>query len=209
VEKIDDNTRRGRPRGFDETAVLESALQLFWRQGFSGTSYSDLTQATGLNKPSLYAAFGDKEALFAATLDRYDQGPQARLTMDFAECSGFHAGLSALLNGYAELYTSGDIPCGCMVTSALSEARGPDFSPGLREKLQLMSSRGRSRIEGRISRAAAEGELPPGADVEGLTVFVMTFGLGLATAARAGAGLPALQAAIAVAMEAVPQVARA
>ena len=62
---------RGRPRAFDAEAALDRALQVFWRQGYEGTSLSDLTKATGLNRPSLYAAFGNKEALFRKALDRY------------------------------------------------------------------------------------------------------------------------------------------
>src|SRR5580658_8616083 len=68
----------GRPRAFDTDLALDQAMQLFWRKGFLGTSLSDLTEAMGINRPSLYAAFGNKEELFRRALDRYaETGPGA------------------------------------------------------------------------------------------------------------------------------------
>ena len=62
--------RMGRPRAFDINGALDRALQVFWRKGYEGASLSDLTKAVGVNRPSLYAAFGDKRALFRKALDR-------------------------------------------------------------------------------------------------------------------------------------------
>src|SRR5882757_8313605 len=74
----------GRPRSFELDKALDSALQVFWRKGYEGASLSDLTTAMGINRPSLYAAFGDKEALFRKVLDRYAEGPggHARKALD-------------------------------------------------------------------------------------------------------------------------------
>src|ERR1700682_5422195 len=69
--------RLGRPRSFDIDGALDRALRVFWRKGYEGASLSDLTRAVGVNRPSLYAAFGDKEALFRKALDRYLNGPAA------------------------------------------------------------------------------------------------------------------------------------
>jgi AcrR family transcriptional regulator len=65
----------GRPRSFDTGNALDRAVDVFWRKGYEGASLSDLTRAMGINRPSLYAAFGDKEQLFRKVLDRYDEGP--------------------------------------------------------------------------------------------------------------------------------------
>src|ERR687895_845688 len=67
----------GRPREFDQDEALDTALEVFWRQGYEGTSLGELTVAMGINRPSLYAAFGNKEALFRKALDRYVDGPAA------------------------------------------------------------------------------------------------------------------------------------
>jgi AcrR family transcriptional regulator len=65
----------GRPRSFDGDVALDRALEVFWRQGYEGTAISDLTKAIGINAPSLYNAFGNKEQLFVKVLDRYAEGP--------------------------------------------------------------------------------------------------------------------------------------
>ena len=65
----------GRPRGFDVDKALERALNVFWRKGYEGATLPDLTPAMGINRPSLYAAFGNKETLFRKAIDRYSEGP--------------------------------------------------------------------------------------------------------------------------------------
>src|SRR5436309_14908630 len=74
---------RGRPREFDREAALEQAIDVFWRHGYEATSISDLTSAMGINPPSLYAAFGDKETLFMEAVERYQQARLAEVTRAF------------------------------------------------------------------------------------------------------------------------------
>ena len=69
--------QKGRPREFDADEALDRALEIFWRKGYEGASLAELTEAMGINRPSLYAAFGNKEALFRRALDRYAEGPAA------------------------------------------------------------------------------------------------------------------------------------
>ena len=85
--------QKGRPRGFDAAEALDKALHVFWQRGYEGTSLSDLTEAMGINRPSLYAAFGNKEELFRRALDRYvEKGPGAVYRKALAEPT---AGLSS------------------------------------------------------------------------------------------------------------------
>jgi len=97
--------RMGRPRSFDIDGALGRALQVFWRKGYEGTSLSDLTRAVGVNRPSLYAAFGDKEALFRKALDRYLNGPAAYTQKALKEPTA-RAVVERLLRGAADLNTA-------------------------------------------------------------------------------------------------------
>src|SRR6202162_5101287 len=106
--------RMGRPRSFDLDEALDSALQVFWRKGYEGTSLSDLTKAVGVNRPSLYAAFGDKEALFRKVLDRYLKGPAAYTQEALREPTA-RAVVERLLLGAADLNTDRRNPGGCII----------------------------------------------------------------------------------------------
>src|SRR5438128_6606080 len=105
----------GRPRGFDMTKALDSAMEVFWRKGYEGASVADLTEAMGINSPSLYAAFGSKEGLFRAVLERYDQRRKGFMEKVLAAP---HAESVAqlFLEGVAEFAadTSGRTPAGCL-----------------------------------------------------------------------------------------------
>jgi AcrR family transcriptional regulator len=117
----------GRPREFDLDTALEGAMMLFWRKGYEGASMSDLTAAIGVTKPSLYAAFGNKEQLFRKVLDRYDQRTVAFLSGSIRAATAREVA-AGLLRGAAEFHANPANPPGClMVQSALvgSGASGP------------------------------------------------------------------------------------
>src|SRR5271170_6846402 len=110
----------GRPRAFDVERALRRAMQVFWRKGYLGTSLADLTHAMGINRPSLYAAFGNKKALFRKALDRYAKGPSSYLGEALQEPTA-RAVIERLLRGVVDLLTDPRTPPTCLwVHGALS-----------------------------------------------------------------------------------------
>src|ERR1700693_4126605 len=107
----------GRPRSFDLDQALDRALQVFWRKGYEGTSLADLTGAIGINRPSLYAAFGDKETLFRKALDRYAEGPAAYVREALKQPTA-RAVTEQLLRGTTDLLTDTHHPSGCLVVQS-------------------------------------------------------------------------------------------
>src|ERR1700680_2711046 len=103
----------GRPRAFDAEKALDRAMQVFWRKGYLGTSLSDLTDAMGINRPSLYAAFGNKKSLFRKVLDRYAKGPSVYLSEALREPTA-RAVVERLLHGVVDLLTDPHTPTTCM-----------------------------------------------------------------------------------------------
>src|SRR6202047_5260819 len=109
----------GRPRSFETGKALDAAMKVFWCKGYEGASLSDLTKAMGINRPSLYAALGDKESLFRKVLDRYDNGPAAYVQEALNKPTARTA-VERLMEGAAELGTASGNPRGCLfVQSAL------------------------------------------------------------------------------------------
>ncbi|MGH8592067.1 MAG: TetR/AcrR family transcriptional regulator, partial [Gammaproteobacteria bacterium] len=140
----------GRPRAFDVDKALDRALQVFWRKGYEGTSLPDLTEAMGINRPSLYAAFGNKEALFRKALDRYADGPAAYFR-EALEAPTARAVVERLLLGAVDLLTDPRHPPGCLVVQgALScgEAAEP-----IRQELVSRRKAGEAAIRRRFERA--------------------------------------------------------
>src|SRR5687768_6284787 len=105
--------RRGRPRNFDPDEVLDRAMRVFWRKGYAATSLSDLTAATGINRASLYATFGNKESLFQRALDRYTQGPFSYFR-GALEAPTAREVVERLLQGSVNVATDPRYPPGCL-----------------------------------------------------------------------------------------------
>src|ERR1700735_190753 len=149
---------RGRPRCFDIDRALDRALLVFWRKGYEGASLSDLTKAVGVNRPSLYAAFGDKEALFRKALDRYLKGPAAYTQEALREPTA-RAVVERLLLGAADLNTAGRNPGGClMVQGALACGEAAD---SIRHELTACRAAGEAAMRRRSSVRNQKGTYPP------------------------------------------------
>ncbi|MEZ6036029.1 MAG: TetR/AcrR family transcriptional regulator [Planctomycetota bacterium] len=147
-----------RCREFDTDETLDRCLGLFWAKGFDGVSISDLEQATGLGRQSLYAAFGNKEQLFAAVLDRYAAHSDAMLAPLLTDAAGL-----AEIHGYAAnaLAAQRRSGCsGCLIVKALWD-QGVDDEQ-LQKRAQAATRRVRAAFVHAIERAVARGEASPG-----------------------------------------------
>jgi len=195
---------RGRPRSFDRDQALQKAMEVFWAKGFEGTSVADLTDAMGINPPSLYAAFGDKETLFLEAIERY----QARRgeSCPYCEEPTARGAVEKLLLYMAEELTSTDHPRGCLLQTAAATATGS--SAKLQAALTAKRMAARAMLRQRIERGVKEGDVPAGTDPVSLADFYGTIIAGMSQAARDGATRKSLLATVQSAMSIFPQVAR-
>lgn len=192
---------RGRPREFDPEEALDRALQLFWRKGYEGTSLSDLTEAMGITRPSLYAAFGNKEDLFRRAVDRYSEGPAAYFREALAAPTA-RAVAERLLRGAADLGGEQCHPPGCLlVNGALSCG---DAAEVARRELLSRRAAGEAAIRRRLERAQAEGDLPAKADSAALARYVAALVYGMAVLASGGATREDLQRVAEIGLQAWP-----
>ena len=175
---------KGRPREFDADEALDRALEVFWRNGYEGASLSELTEAMGINRPSLYAAFGNKEELFRKALDRYADGPAA-YTREALNAPTARGGLERLLHGAAEALTHPDYPPGCLgVHGALSCGEAAE---SIRDELSARRAAYEVLLRQRLERARTEGDLATDIACADLARLVMTVMQGMAVQAAGGA----------------------
>jgi len=191
---------RGRPRGFDRDAALRRAMMLFWQRGYEGVSMADLTAAIGVAAPSLYAAFGSKEALFREAIELY-RATAGSATCRALECERTARGaVEAMLRDNADAFTDPALPHGCFVIlGAINTA--PEHAELGSHLLEYRRDTGRKVLD-RLRQGVADGELPAGIDLEALANFCSTVLSGLSIQARDGASRAELQAAIDVTMAA-------
>jgi AcrR family transcriptional regulator len=187
----------GRPRAFDTDWALDQALALFWRKGYEGASLSDLTEAMGISRTSLYAAYGSKEALFGLAAQRYEAGAADYLSQALKAPTAREF-VKALLQGAVDLHADKRNPKGCLVVhSALvcGDAADP-------VRQQLISRRliGEEVICRRLKKAREQNDLPAGCDPADLARYIKAVIYGLAVQSVGGATRRQLQGVADMAM---------
>ncbi len=191
----------GRPRKFDKDAALEKAVELFRRKGYEATSMTDITETLGINRPSVYAAFGNKETLFAQVLAQYIEGPTAYLDEVLSEKTSKEV-VRQLLIQSVDLLTSLEKSTGCLaVMSSVSSELG---SVGIRQKIVDSLNRYEKKLVQRFERAIEEGDLPDGSNPQFLSKYVLTIHKGLSVQASNGASKEELYGVVEVLLQGWP-----
>jgi TetR/AcrR family transcriptional repressor of nem operon len=178
-----------RPREFDPDQALERATQAFWARGFEHTTLDELCAATGLNRSSLYAAFGDKRALYLRALERYEAGSVARIAAAF-EAGPPRESLRRFLDGLIDSIVAGPGRRGCFIGNCAAEMARLDRGAAARVRASLAHIEAAFR-EG-LNKARARGELAPGADTTALARFLTAGVQGLRLVGKANPDREAL-----------------
>ena len=197
--------KAGRPRSFCTDTVLDRAMTVFWRKGYEGASLSELTEAMGINPPSLYAAFGNKEGLFRAVLERYDDRRQA--LMDRVVSAPDPLSVARLfLEGVADFAadTEGHKPPGCLLVQSGLTSSDADIPLALAQHRAEKERALRERFE----RDEQAGNLPEGTSPATLATYLVAMANGMCIQASAGATRKQLRDIIDIALAAWPHSAK-
>ena len=192
--------RLGRPRAFDPDAALDRAMHVFWDKGYQGASLSDLTRAMRINRPSLYAAFGNKEQLFRKVLDRYMNGPVAWFAKALAAPKARDV-VEQIFISMARMAENPRIPAGCLLVQG-ALACG---SASARKEVAARRTAAELTLCRRLQRAKCEGDLPKNADPVELARYVMTVVRGMAVQSAGGASRDQLSRVAQIALRAWPK----
>jgi AcrR family transcriptional regulator len=196
---------RGRPRNFDIDLALDRAVEVFWKHGFEGASMHALTEATGLGKPSLYAAFGNKESLYLKALERYVNlliERHARLLTD--EPDGRYA-VEAFLHSLAEMMTNPSLPGGCFIINGTADCGSASIPVKVEIALQKALQGSETMLRERLLRAQHDGQLSLNVNHEDIAALFASLIAGLAVQAKSGASEAKLHLVIRAAMAVWPQ----
>ncbi|NJL42084.1 MAG: TetR/AcrR family transcriptional regulator [Leptolyngbyaceae cyanobacterium SM1_4_3] len=174
--------RMGRPREFDWETALDRAIDTFYAKGYEATTLDDLTAAMGIKRPSLYATFGNKEALFLQALERY--GERAALEAQTALTSHRHAreSVEAFLYLAAEWHVQRSRMMGCLIANSSSDCR--EEQPTICKRIQQLHQRNEEILYQRLQQGIEAGELSQNADIRGLAQFFNGVTQGMAVLAR-------------------------
>lgn len=176
--------KRGRPKQYDAEKALLAAGEVFWNKGFSATSLDDLAGAMNMNRPSIYRAFGDKEAIYRLALEQFGKQMDDGFRRTILREKDFRNGLRKFYREALDIYTAGEAPLGCMVlcTAPAAAVDHPEIQSDLASVIQHIDN---SFIE-QIEKAIEQGQLDKNLDARSLTGMLQAIQHSLAIRARAG-----------------------
>ena len=196
------NKLRGRPRVFDMDEALDKALGIFWKRGYEGASIAELAEALGINKPSLYAAFGNKEELFKKALSRYVSGPVAFIQEAVNQPTAFEVAQNFLINA-VKFFTDTKHPKGCLIVqAALSVSADSLLVQDLLTKYRYSYEQ---QLAKRFEKAKEDGDLPTDANAETLAKFLSTLHQGMSVQVSSGASKEELMQIVEFALKSWPR----
>ncbi|GMM93498.1 TetR/AcrR family transcriptional regulator [Qipengyuania sp. MTN3-11] len=174
---------RGRPREFDTDEALGAALLVFWQKGYEGTTLSDLTDAMGITRPSLYAAFGNKENLFRQALDLYEKDKLAYIGEAVAAPTA-RAVAETLLLGSVDVATGGECR-GCM--GVIASVACQSVEPSIRDDVNARAESAKQLIVDRMQQAIDNREFTVPTDATAMTRYILALMQGISVQAQSGA----------------------
>lgn len=182
---IEPHRAKGRPRSFDRAKALEAALGVFWKKGFAPATIAELCAAMGINPPSLYAAFGNKAQLFMEAVEHYE-----RLYWDdtwdrMSAEPDVHAAIEGFFSDAANILTTPDAPCGCVVV--MGAINVPAEFQSVADALRQLREEGRRLFLERLELGLSDGQLPRGTDIDRLATTLNTLLQGMSIEASDGA----------------------
>lgn len=185
-KKITEGKGRGRPRAYDPQTALQQALGVFWNTGYSGASLDSIATAAGMNRPSLYAAFGDKHALYIKALEQYWESASAAMQEALTDKNlTLKQALLGFYEGQLSIYFSGEgQPRGCFAIGTATTEAVEDSA--IREVLADRLSRLDADLETRLRAAVSAGELKDDVDPAALAVLASSLLHSISIRARAG-----------------------
>lgn len=186
----------GRPRAFDKEEALEAAMLVFWRNGYAGASMADLTHAMGINKPSLYAAYGNKEQLFVAATEQYVRLISPSFDYLYAPDQPLDERIRAHLKSVSQRFCDPDLPRGCLLANSTCESAGDSISSAGSRLVSHINEETQQRLTEFFSQEEANGMVSRRSSPETLALYLMSVNSGMAILARSGATARQLDAII-------------
>lgn len=178
-------SQKGRPRSFDRAGALQKAMRVFWQKGYDGASLTDLTTAMGINAPSLYAAFGCKEALFREAADLYNATEGVDIWGAIERPGTIRDAVAGFLRASAIAFSQPGDPQGCLIV--LGALNVSDSNVSVFNDLRDRRLSNVVDLRARLKTAVNEGELPDAVDSEAIAVFYLAVQQGMSIQARDGA----------------------